>query len=35
MRAVIVQEWIDTNGDGRAEIVRVYRQGVLVRTYRP
>jgi hypothetical protein len=30
---VIVQEWIDTNGDGRAEIVRVYRQGVLVHTY--
>jgi hypothetical protein len=30
---VVVQEWIDTNGDGRAEIVRVYRQGVLVHTY--
>jgi hypothetical protein len=31
----LVQEWIDTNGDGRAEIVRVYRQGTLVRTYGP
>ena len=30
---VVVQEWIDTNGDGRAEVVRVYRQGVLVHTY--
>lgn len=30
---IVVQEWIDTNGDGRAEIVRVYRQGVLVHTY--
>jgi hypothetical protein len=30
---VVVQEWIDTNGDGRAEIVRVYRQGVLVHIY--
>lgn len=29
----VVQEWIDTNGDGRAEVVRVYRQGVLVRSY--
>ena len=34
-RGQLVQEWIDTNGDGRAEVVRVYRQGVLVRTYRP
>ena len=29
----IVQEWIDTNGDGRAEVVRVYRRGVLVHSY--
>jgi hypothetical protein len=31
----VVQEWIDTSGDGRAHIVRIYRQGVLVRTYGP
>lgn len=30
---VVVQEWIDTNGDGRADIVHVYHQGVLVHTY--
>jgi hypothetical protein len=29
----LVQEWIDTNGDGRAEVVRVYRRGVLIHTY--
>jgi hypothetical protein len=29
----LVQEWIDVNGDGRAEVVHVYRQGVLVRTF--
>jgi hypothetical protein len=30
----LVQEWIDVNGDGRAEVVRVYRRGVLVRTFK-
>ena len=30
----LVQEWIDVNGDGRAEVVHVYRRGVLVRTFR-
>jgi len=30
-----VQERIDPKGDGRAHIVRIYRQGVLVRTYGP
>jgi len=30
----LVQEWVDVNGDGRAEVVHVYRQGVLVRTFR-
>lgn len=29
----LVQEWIDVNGDGRAEVVHVYRQGKLVRTF--
>jgi hypothetical protein len=30
----LVQEWLDVNGDGRAEVVHVYRRGVLVRTFR-
>jgi hypothetical protein len=29
----LVQEWVDVNGHGRAAVVRVYRQGVLVRTF--
>jgi hypothetical protein len=28
----VVQEWIDTNGGGRADVIRVYRNGVVVRT---
>ncbi|HWZ60911.1 MAG TPA: hypothetical protein VNW46_18140 [Gemmatimonadaceae bacterium] len=30
----LVQEWIDVNGNGRAGVVRVYRRGVLVRTFK-
>jgi hypothetical protein len=29
----LVQEWVDVHGDGRAAVVRVYRQGVVVRTF--
>lgn len=31
-RGVISQMWLDTNRDGRADIVRLYRSGKLVRT---
>jgi hypothetical protein len=30
----LVQEWIDVNGDGRADVVHVYRRGVVVRTFK-
>lgn len=33
-RGVVTQTWLDTNRDGRADVVRLYRKGKLVRTVR-